>query len=155
MKEITLKHEDICNQVQSIVRKIQLDNWTPDIIVGIARGGLVAATMISHYLRKPLKTLNVSFRDGAEPPSIDTAIFKYLADGLNVLIFDDINDSGNTLLWIKEKLSIVNVTNLRFGTLVENAGSKFKGVEYYGMEIDKREEDVWINFWWENWWENR
>jgi len=59
------------------------------------------------------------------------------------------------LLWIKEKLSIANVTNLRFGTLVENAGSKFKGVEYYGMGIDKREEDVWINFWWENWWENR
>ena len=151
MKEIILTNNDISNQVQSIIRKIHLDNWMPDLIVGITRGGLIPATMISHYLNKPMKILNVSFRDGLETPIIDNELLKHITDELNILLVDDINDTGKTLSWIKEKYSMA-VSNVRFAVLVENAGSQFKDVDYYAMDIDKNEEDLWVVFPYENWW---
>lgn len=151
MKEIILTNDDISNQVQSIIRKIHLDNWMPDLIVGITRGGLIPATMISHYLNKPMKILNVSFRDGLETPIIDNELLKHITDELNILLVDDINDTGKTLSWIKEKYSMA-VSNVRFAVLVENAGSQFKDVDYYAMDIDKNEEDLWVVFPYENWW---
>ena len=46
-------------------------------------------------------------------------------DGKNILIVDDINDTGDTLAWIPNKIgkrqAIVNWSvNIRFATLVEN-----------------------------------
>jgi len=151
MKEIILTNQDIANQVQEIIRKIQLDNWIPDLIVGITRGGLIPAIMISHYLKKPLRTLNVSFRDGLETPKLDTDLLKHITDELNILIIDDINDTGKSLLWIYETYSM-SISNIRFATLVNNAGSQFKNIDYYAMDIDKNENEVWLVFPWENWW---
>ena len=39
------------NNVQEILRQMHLDNFRPDYIVGITRGGLLPAIMISHYLK--------------------------------------------------------------------------------------------------------
>jgi hypothetical protein len=49
--------------VHKIIREMSKDNWIPDYIVGITRGGLVPAAMLSHYLDVPMHTLNISFRD--------------------------------------------------------------------------------------------
>ena len=49
--------------VHSILRQMSKDNWQPDYIVGITRGGLVPAVMISQYLDVKMHTLDVSFRD--------------------------------------------------------------------------------------------
>jgi hypoxanthine phosphoribosyltransferase len=49
--------------VHKIIRDMAQDNWRPDYIAGITRGGLVPATMLSHYLDVPMHTLNISFRD--------------------------------------------------------------------------------------------
>jgi hypoxanthine phosphoribosyltransferase len=40
--------------------------WVPDYIVGITRGGLNPAVMLSQYLNVPLNTLKISLRDADE-----------------------------------------------------------------------------------------
>ena len=48
--------------VAEIARQISVDNWRPDYIVGITRGGLSAAVMLSHYFDVPMEALKVSLR---------------------------------------------------------------------------------------------
>jgi hypoxanthine phosphoribosyltransferase len=110
--------------VHKIIRELSQDNWRPDYIVGITRGGLVPATMLSHYLDVPMHTLNISFRDNELGPESNLWMaedaFGYVPyegtqlpappdrevtdPGLRkkILIVDDINDSGRTLNWIKQ-----------------------------------------------------
>ena len=49
--------------VAKICRDISLGDWRPNYIVGITRGGLLPAVMISQYFNIPCETLKVSLRD--------------------------------------------------------------------------------------------
>ena len=66
MKKIYYTAEQTEGQVLEILRQMQKDNWRPDYIVGLTRGGLVPANMISQYLGVPMHALHVSLRDGNE-----------------------------------------------------------------------------------------
>jgi hypoxanthine phosphoribosyltransferase len=122
-KLIELSNKKIRKHVLTIIR--QLGSWRPDYVVGVTRGGLVPALMISQYLDVPMHTLNISFRDaefgpesnlwmaedaygyvpyeGTEPPARDpNRVTTDPALRKKILIVDDINDSGRTLNWIKQ-----------------------------------------------------
>ena len=110
--------------------------------------------------------MKVSLRDGGETESncwmAEDAIGYELDKPKNILIVDDINDTGATLNWIKkdwetsvrlnelEWEKIWN-QNVRFMTVVDNESSPFE-VIYSAVSINKAEEDVWIVFPWEEWW---
>lgn len=140
------------------------DNWRPDYIVGLTRGGLVPANMISQYLDTTLHTLNVSFRDSDNiGPESNLWMAEDAFNGKNILIVDDINDSGRTLDWIMgdwisgcypadDRWNTVWGNNVRVAVLVDNQASAFQGVTYAGTAINKVEEPVWCVFPWEEWW---
>jgi len=45
--------------------------------------------------------------------------------------------------------------NVRFAVVVDNTANAFrKPINYTGMEINKLENPVWIDFPYENWWKN-
>jgi xanthine phosphoribosyltransferase len=170
--------------LHKIIRDLSHDNWKPDYIVGLTRGGLIPATMLSHYLEVPLQTLNVSLRDSELGPESNLWMaeeaFGYvpadeqetlksrwdISRRKNILIVDDINDSGATLQWIKDDWQSGCLPNeitawnsvwnksVRFAVLVNNEASNFKDVDYVGKEINKLETPAWVVFPWENWWEN-
>lgn len=85
--------------IDHLAEKIKLSNWQPDYIVGITRGGLIPATILSHRLKCPLETLKVSLRDGGEPEH-NCWMSEDAFDGKKILIVDDLNDSGATINWI-------------------------------------------------------
>ena len=66
MNKIYYSWAQIQGAVLDIARQLQHDNWKPDYIVGITRGGLIPATLLSQYLDVPMQTLKVSLRDGSE-----------------------------------------------------------------------------------------
>ena len=78
----------------------------------------------------------------------DEFIKKIMVSNSSILIFDDINDTGDTLSNIKNKFRDYNI-DLRFAVLINNKSSSFK-VDYYGSEIDKKIDNSWIVFPWEN-----
>ena len=88
-------------------------------------------------------TLNKQLNDFS-----DEFIKKIMVSNSSILIFDDINDTGDTLSNIKNKFRDYNM-DLRFAVLINNKSSSFK-VDYYGSEIDKKIDNSWIVFPWEN-----
>lgn len=168
--------------VGNICRDIAKSNWRPDYVVGITRGGLLPAVMISHYFSVPCHTLKVSLRDGdadcesncwmaedafghisKEINFADEDPTDLLSEAIpkNILIVDDINDTGATLNWIMTDWQSgccpndnfweqVWNNNVRFAVIIDKLSSKCRvGMDYVGLET---EEDIWINFPYENWW---
>lgn len=176
MKKLSLSNYQFKNLVSEICRNITVDNWKPDYIVGITRGGLIPAVMISHYFNVPCHTLNVSLRDNTEFCEsnfwMSEHAFGYNSDTKSsddslkkkILIVDDINDTGNTINWIKNDWRSSCLPNssawdtiwgdsVRYAVIVDNLSSDSSvPVSYHGMEINKSEEDTWINFPYEEWW---
>ena len=93
--------QDVKRYVHHIIRSMNDESWRPDYIVGLTRGGLVPANMLSQYLNIPMHTLKVSLRDDHELEHRDQMVSD-AKQGINILIVDDINDSGATFDWIKK-----------------------------------------------------
>ena len=163
MNKLIINNSDFKGLVADLCRQIATDKWQPDYIVGLTRGGLLPAVMMSHYLNIPMQSLDVSLRDGLGCVS-NLGMAEDAFEGKNILIVDDINDTGATLNWIMEdwpsgcfpddeKWPAVWNNNVRFAAIVDNLASKFNAkVDYVGMEINKSENDVWVEFPYEEWW---
>ena len=150
--------------VDTIISHMDADGWKPDYIVGLNRGGLVPSVYMSHKMDVPLETLGVSSRFHEEFETncwMSEDAFGYDAEPLNILIVDDINNTGASFDWIindwqstcrpgDNRWDTVWGDNVRFAVLVDNLGSDFsRRVDYYGVQIDKRDDNTWLKFPWE------
>lgn len=165
MKKTYLSWRDVEHRVQEILRQIQRDAWQPDYIVGITRGGLPPAVLISQYLGVPMHALQVSLRDGGDNAIESNCWMSEDAyNGKQILIVDDINDSGATLNWIcqdwqssclpqdTETWERVWNHTTRFATLFDKETSGFDLEVDYKADTILADDDAWIVFPWENWW---
>jgi xanthine phosphoribosyltransferase len=193
MNKLVIKQHELNGLVAKLCRDIVLSGWRPDYIVGLTRGGLIPAVMISHYLNVPMYSLGVSLRDNDMAPEsnlwmaedalgpnsreryvenpVDVAgILEAASDLLEngtykqILIVDDINDTGATFNWIMKdwpsgcfpndpSWGEVWNNNVKFAVLVDNLSSQCEvKMDYVGMEVNKAENNVWVDFPWEDWW---
>jgi hypoxanthine phosphoribosyltransferase len=153
----------IHEMVNNISFQMFKDEWRPDYIVGLTRGGLIPAVIMSNSTGIPMETLKVNLRDHVDDmgPESNCWMSEDAFNGKKILIVDDINDTGATLDWIindwqsaclpnDPKWSDVWGNNVRFAVLIDNLSSKFsRKVDYTAKEINKAEEDVWIVYPWE------
>jgi hypoxanthine phosphoribosyltransferase len=157
-KKVYYSWQDIEDMTSDIVQQIAVDGdgFKPDYVVGLTRGGLIPATMMSHYFEVPMHTLEIKLRDHAVEPESNKWMAQDALDGKKILIVDDINDTGDTLAWIKQdwnKSGNINwEANVRFAVLIENEPSKFGDTDYVSKFINKNEEPQWIVYPWEEWW---
>jgi hypoxanthine phosphoribosyltransferase len=53
-KIVNYSYNEMKADLLSIIQGIESTSWKPDVIVGLTRGGLVPAVMVSHYFEIPL-----------------------------------------------------------------------------------------------------
>ncbi len=143
----TLTWDGFGQATRDRARSIVADGFAPEVVVAIARGGLLPAGAIAYGLGvKSCGALNVEFYTGIGtvldapellPPDLDLG---YLP-GKRVLLVDDVADSGRTLA-----LAV---------RMLEEAGADVRSVCIYTKpgsvatpDYSWRETDLWINFPW-------
>ena len=132
---------------RALAELVHDDDFAPDVVFAIARGGLIVAAALAYALGvKNTYTMNVEFYTGVDerlpvpmilPPAPDLAL---LADA-NVLIADDVADTGATLALVKEFCG-GHVGEVRCATLYEKSHSVVQ------CEYVWRRTDDWIVFPW-------
>lgn len=182
MKKVYYTWHDVQCQTQEIIRQMQIQDWHPDYVIGLTRGGLTAANLISQYLEVPMHTLKVSLRDDNDCESncwMAEDAFGYIPATDNdyswtrtdaalrkkILIVDDINDSGATMNWIRQDWQRSCMPNdpgwaevwgntVKIAVLIDNQSSACElPISYSAIEVNKLEDPQWIVFPWEDWWQ--
>jgi hypoxanthine phosphoribosyltransferase len=132
---------------RELAQRIADDDFVPDIIMGIARGGLFIAASLGYALGvKNLHVTNVEFYTGVDSrldmpvmlPPVPNAID---LSGSRVLIADDVADTGATLALVKE-FCADHVADVRCAVIYEKPRSTVR-CEYVWKATDD-----WINFPW-------
>ncbi|HYM50784.1 MAG TPA: phosphoribosyltransferase [Candidatus Limnocylindrales bacterium] len=132
---------------RALARLVEQSGYEPDIILAVARGGLLPAAAVAYALDvKNLFTMNVEFYTGVDerldfpvmlPPLLDAVDLK----GARVLVADDVADTGATLKLVKE-FCAEHVHDVRCAVLYEKPRS------IVSCEYVWRRTDQWIDFPW-------
>ena len=126
---------------------IAADGYRPDVLLGIARGGLPLTASLAYSLGvKKVATLNVEFYTGVDtrlpepvvlPPALDPAGLA----GLDVLVVDDVADTGRTLLVVADMVRRWGARS-RTAVVYEKPGSRVR------PDYAWRRTDRWVVYPW-------
>lgn len=130
MEYLPFSWEETEKSMHSIAGSISASGFMPDAIIGISRGGLVPARLLSDYLDVPLLyTFRISFYTGIgerkEIPEV-TQPLSVGIKGKNILVVDDVSDSGKSLALAKEYLAPMAPTSIKTAAIHFKPGSIFK-----------------------------
>lgn len=119
-----------------------------DMILGISRGGFPPARMICDFLNiETLTSLQISHyaSGGVEKDKVDvTDPLNIEIEGKNILIVDDVNDSGKTLNAAYEHVDSLNPASVKTAVLHEKKSTSYHA-DYTGMDLS---EWKWLIYQW-------
>lgn len=132
-KIIQYTFDDYLSDISRIYDQIKQYGKQYSAVVGIPRGGLVAAVHLSHKLKIPLL-------DWREIISLSE---KYNKTFPEYLFVDEIIDSGVTIDSVLHKEEDV-------ACLLWNEHNDFSVIPtFHGTKFSRKETDAWFEFWWE------
>ncbi|MFD1951380.1 phosphoribosyltransferase [Sphingomonas arantia] len=145
-----VSQDDFLGAIATLTDMIAADDWRPDHLVGIGRGGLVPATFLSHATGIPLLSIDLSSGVKAFGEALLDELATMSAAGARLLFVDDINDSGATIASLRDRLAAAGglTENVRFAVLIDNIGSR-ASVDYRHRRIDRATNKDWFVFPWE------
>ncbi len=130
-----------------VAKKMRADDYRPDFMVGLARGGLVLSRVLCDYLGiKDLVSLKVEHWGVTATPDGKAQIkypIKIDLTGRDVIVVDDITDTGESMKVAIEYIKTLNPKTVKTAALRNIQGSSFTP-DYYGDEITWR----WVVFPW-------
>lgn len=134
-----------------LVTSIKLSSFKPDLIVGLARGGLVTSVCLSHKLGIEMESINWPREEAGRSNCF--YIGDLIQEGKKILFVDDIVDTGRSFESLLEHLQNgqiedLNEDNYRVAALLWYTDSELFKPDYYGMKIDRSKIDF-VDFWWE------
>lgn len=138
---------DVQRLSEKLADQIAESGFRPDIIVAVSRGGFDPARILSDELNiRSLASLQVIYYAGINERN-DKPQVKYPLNadisGLNVLVVDDVADSGNSLKVVKEYIDSLGPREVKMATLHHKPWSSFEP-DFYAESVDK-----WIIYPWE------
>jgi len=111
----------IYRMLLGVSEKICKSHYQPDIIVGVARGGVIPMSIISDLLKiYQVAIVRIEFYEGVAKPNTQPVLtypLNVAVDGKKVLIIDDISDSGQSLKVVKQHLIEKGAVEIKIATL--------------------------------------
>lgn len=155
MKEY-ITHEQMNSYYNSLLCDMARLGYSPDIVIAPMRGGADMGVKFSHYFGVPVQAINWQTRDGSETEIDKLRELLRQNRHSDILIVDDICDSGTTLKQIENAVDCHCNEESFLGT-VSTAVALFKessdiDVTFHGRSIYSDDEDTWFVFPWEEWW---
>jgi hypoxanthine phosphoribosyltransferase len=103
-----------------------------DFVIGMSRGGLIPAVLLSTKINKPLVTIYIDKQDKIYFDRLEWLKNK------SILVVDDIVRSGHTLQLVKEYLTKnIDFKTINFFTLYSVKGMKKHSIEVISKELKK------------------
>ncbi len=148
-RKVYIDYTSFGNKLIKLYQKIKRDG-KPSLIIGIANGGLNLSKPLANWLQCKHIGISIHFYDGdkiAGKPYYSN-IPQIPTDWTNILLVDDILDTGTTIQYFIEQTKLVQRANFKIATLHWNPKSQH-GLkpDYY---VDKKKENTWIVYPWES-----
>ena len=141
--------DDAYSLAKRLARNIKSSGFKPDLVIGIARGGLVPACIVCDFLnQKDLASIKAEHWGIAS--MLGKAKIKYPLpceieiSGKRILVVDDVADTGETYSIILNYLKEKDACEIRTAALHYKTSSKFIP-DYWG---EKQEDWKWIIYPW-------
>ena len=140
---MNLSWQDVEHDALHIIDCMKRENFEPDIIVSIARSGLIPAALIAYTLgNKQLYVIKVDFskvqKSGQDQELNDQPIITQELSanisGLKVLVVDEMVVSGSTLKLVSKYMEIKNPAQVKYAVLYKQPWAQFSP-DYFGREI--------------------
>jgi len=129
--------QELENQLEEVAQKIS--DFSPDSIIGIVRGGIIPARLLSTYLNvKHIYCLNVVKKDASR--IVETEITIDLS-GKKILLIEDMLETGQSLIVAKKYLEEKGAT-VKTACLYIMPISKIKP-DYYLKSVEQLETFPW------------
>ncbi|HNY65733.1 MAG TPA: phosphoribosyltransferase [Deltaproteobacteria bacterium] len=145
---IRISWEEVEELLWQIFVSMRKSGYSPDVVIGVARGGLAPARILADYLQnKYVCTFQMGHwgegRDLSDRPSIVFPLPEVDLSKEKVLVVDDVTDEGGTMgevvNYLKDK-----VGDIRTAVLIDKDVSKFRP-DFYGRAM---KEWKWVLFPW-------
>lgn len=135
------------NLLLELANAVQKSGFIPDIIVGISRGGLIPARIISDLIEIPkLANVAVEFYVGVAKTKLKPVIIQPVSvpvENKKVLLVDDLADTGKSLSLANSYLTAKGATELKIATIY------YKPWSYIIPHYYQKETQNWVVFPWE------
>jgi len=144
MELMVMSWHDVEKAIVALANTIRQE-FDPDIIVGVARGGLIPAVRLSHLLGdKLMQVIHLRYYAGVnlrkEKPELLADVDELKG---KVLVVDDVADTGASLEFVVNHLKKKGVKEMRVATIAWKPKARVKP-DFFVYETDK-----WIVFPWE------
>ena len=150
IKYLKVSYDQLDKMVEELYLKIEKDNFTPDTMVAVARGGWFPARVLSDIFNSkdiPVDIISLttkfytSIDKRAKRPVLLQEFGQTLFDQ-SILIVDDVSDTGTTLNFIKGYIKWLGAKEIKVATVFMKPKTKCLP-EYVVQEVSN---DTWIVF---------
>lgn len=143
IEKIIITEEKIKQKVQEISKKLAEDYKNKDLtLIGILNGSLVFLSDLIRLLPFPMRldTIGASTYGSSTSPKADTVLLNKLRidiEGRDVLLVDDIIDTGKTLRKVAEDIKGCNPRTLKTCVLLNRPSRRSEKIEpdYCGFKL--------------------
>lgn len=123
-----------------VARAIRVSGFEPELVVAVARGGFIPARLLCDFLGlHDLASLQVRHYSAGAHKKAEARVVAPLnrdVSGLRVLVVDDVNDTGETLVEVQRLLAEAGARDVRTAVLDEKETSKVR-VDFCARRIER------------------
>lgn len=142
--------EDVDHRIQDLRNAMLEEAYIPELIVGVAKGGLVPATLLAQYfpgIRMISVQVSSYTSEGKKVPEIlePQEVLNMIPDLPSTLVVDDICDSGDTFAYLRR----AGLRSVKYAAMLQRR-EKYQHprtfVHFAGGPVFS---GVWVDFPWE------